>query len=76
MTLHTRCVVASPGPSWSDGGSGAIAGEAFFVLSTQEVERRKESPALAGLSVKGGKPSNVTFTIDDSKTSAAVALAM
>jgi hypothetical protein len=44
-------------------------------ISTQEVERRKESPAKAGLSLQE-EPSNVTFTIDDYETSAAAALAM
>jgi hypothetical protein len=44
-------------------------------ISTQEVERRKESPAKAGLSLQE-EPSNVTFTIDHYETSAAAALAM
>jgi hypothetical protein len=42
---------------------------------TPGVERRKESPAIAGLSL-GEEPSNMTFIINQHKNSAAGALAM
>ena len=38
-------------------------------------DRRKESPAKAGLSLQE-EPSNVTFTIDEQQTSPAASLAM